>query len=172
MNNIQAIDIASKLFPNYPSVDAFHITSDGQAFQKDHQAGNHARSFKVAAQQRVIIVTREECESYNNLEHMTAELTDPSPSSLPGSTLPSEQGDGPPAPGDGTTASLFGREAAALSAPPVTTEPEPGVEPTGAADSATADSRNPATSSKPTGKSAAKDGVKSAGKGASKGTKK
>ena len=42
MNKNKAILVATSLFISYPSVDKFHITSDGQAFIGEHEAESHA----------------------------------------------------------------------------------------------------------------------------------
>lgn len=62
MNKEKAIAIASKLFPKYSGVQKYYITSDGQAFDNEAHAGNHARSFKKEKDQEVIPVSRSECK--------------------------------------------------------------------------------------------------------------
>lgn len=44
INKVDALKIANALFKNYPSVDIFHITSDGQAFESVNNANSHALS--------------------------------------------------------------------------------------------------------------------------------
>ncbi len=44
MERKAAIQIALALFATYPTVDAFHITTDGQAFEEPQNAESHARS--------------------------------------------------------------------------------------------------------------------------------
>ena len=63
MNKQKAIGIASALFPTYPSVKAFHVTHDGQAFEKEQDATAHAGSFPKTEEQVVTTVTRDECEA-------------------------------------------------------------------------------------------------------------
>lgn len=57
MEKKTAISIASALFPHYPSVAEFHITSDEQPFFNAVDASNHAKGLKDGG---VIIVSREE----------------------------------------------------------------------------------------------------------------
>lgn len=68
MNKQEAIAIAAKYFPHYPSVNEFHVTEDGQVFESDTAAGNHARSVQSAEDKKadkkasIITVSREDCE--------------------------------------------------------------------------------------------------------------
>lgn len=48
MDKQKAIDAAVKLFPNYPSVNTFYVTSDEQVFEDDKQAADHAATLKDA----------------------------------------------------------------------------------------------------------------------------
>lgn len=79
MNRTKLIAIAGSLFPHYPKVDTFYITSDGQAFEKEHDAKSHARTFKEEEQQQVAAVYREDVEYLNKLnsinENMKASLS-------------------------------------------------------------------------------------------------
>jgi hypothetical protein len=67
MNKQQAVLIAATYFPNYPSVNEFHVTDDGQVFEDTNNAGNHAKSIqsdedkKADKKPSYITVTREEC---------------------------------------------------------------------------------------------------------------
>lgn len=54
----QAQNIAEELFKSYPSVDEFHITGDGQAFELKHNAEAHA-SFLDKKEPLVITITRD-----------------------------------------------------------------------------------------------------------------
>lgn len=60
MDKQKAIELAGEYFPNYPSVQEFHVTTDGQVFEQAASAGNHARAFKKADDQEVFAVKRSE----------------------------------------------------------------------------------------------------------------
>lgn len=45
----KAKEIAAALFPKYPTVNEFHITSDGQAFEVKAMAENHAKTLEQVA---------------------------------------------------------------------------------------------------------------------------
>jgi hypothetical protein len=47
MTQEQAIATAAQYFPNYPAVNTFFITDDGQAFVERDKANMHARSLAV-----------------------------------------------------------------------------------------------------------------------------
>lgn len=44
MNTQQAAAIAAKYFPNYPKVSEFFVTKDGQVFETNNDATNHAKT--------------------------------------------------------------------------------------------------------------------------------
>jgi hypothetical protein len=44
MNQDQYIEIAKGIFENHPSATVLHITTDGQAFEREDLAFNHAKS--------------------------------------------------------------------------------------------------------------------------------
>ena len=46
MTKQNAQEIAKALFPHYPNVNEFYISSDGQAFESATNAVNHARTLK------------------------------------------------------------------------------------------------------------------------------
>jgi len=60
MQKADAIQIASKYFPSYPTVNTFFVSSDGQCFENETHATNHGNSFKKEADKEIIKVTREE----------------------------------------------------------------------------------------------------------------
>ena len=61
MTKIKAILIATAFFPNYPSINKFHVTSDEQVFELEELAQAHA-SFLDKKNSLVITVERTECE--------------------------------------------------------------------------------------------------------------
>lgn len=62
MEKKSAIAIASGLFQSYPSVNEFHITTDGSGFIAKHDAEAHADALNKK-EPVVITVTREEAEA-------------------------------------------------------------------------------------------------------------
>jgi len=61
MNKQRAIEVANAYFPSYPSVKTFYITSDEQAFEREVDAENHARSLgKDKDKDKVFEITRED----------------------------------------------------------------------------------------------------------------
>ena len=59
MKKNHAVLIAAPLFKTYPSVNSFHVTTDGQAFELKHNAEAHA-SFLNKEKPVVISVERDE----------------------------------------------------------------------------------------------------------------
>jgi len=72
MKKIIALQIASLLFKNYPSVDEFHITEDEQAFENKHNAEAHA-SFLNKNEPVVITISRDDVASakWNQVDEKT-----------------------------------------------------------------------------------------------------
>jgi|GEM_PF-7004170 len=62
MNKILAQEIANALFGTYPSVNEFHITADGQAFEVKEMANCHAMASDKKEQ---LVIT---CSRDNNVE--------------------------------------------------------------------------------------------------------
>lgn len=59
MNKAKAILIVAALFESYPSVNEFHVTTDGQAFAEKQYAENHAVSLDKK-EPVVVTVSRED----------------------------------------------------------------------------------------------------------------
>lgn len=70
MNTQQAAAIAAKYFPNYPKVSEFFVTKDGQVFETNNDAINHAKTLvKEKGEDAVVFdVKRDEATKGSTLD--------------------------------------------------------------------------------------------------------
>lgn len=67
------IQLAREMFAAYPSATAFHMTSDGQAFENVNYAETHARKLDIEKRD-VVSVTRADFEQVaNGTEHVVTQ---------------------------------------------------------------------------------------------------
>ena len=125
MNKSKEMAYVKSLFESYPSINEFHFTKDGNAFEQKHNAESHA-SLLDTKNPEVLTITREDLAKWDSDGGIERAPTDLIPEGLAASTSAESGASSEPSPTDPKAedpAAASSAEAGALTSDPAASAP-------------------------------------------------